>query len=415
MDRDGERVGGSVMTGESGDAVKPRNILVVAHERRDDALAAATRVARLLANAGARPVFADDWPGVSSDARGDDVGSAGDNSAADYAVLGRDVAVEDLELAIVLGGDGTILRAAELVRGGPAPVLGINMGHVGFLAEIDPDDMDDAVRRVIDRAYEIEDRLALEVRVKDAHGAVIFETWALNEATVEKASRERSLEVVIEVDRLPLSSFGCDGVVIATPTGSTAYNFSAGGPVIWPSVEAIAVVPLSAHALFARPLVVGPEASVAIELLERSYGLGVLWCDGRRSFDLPAGARVVARRSATPVRIARLHPAPFGERLVRKFRLPVAGWRGPIADSPTGALPVITGSADGASLSAVTSASGLSASGLSASGSSASGSNAAATSDSATRDSVTRDSVTGDSATGDSATHDVAAGDGVAP
>ena len=208
----------------------------------------------------------------------------------------------------MLGGDGTILRAAELVREGTAPVLGINMGHVGFLAEIERDDMDDAVRRVIARDYAVEERLALQVRVKDAADEVVYETWALNEATVEKASRERMLEVVIEVDGRPLSTFGCDGVVVSTPTGSTAYNFSAGGPVIWPTVEAIAVVPLSAHALFAKPLVVGPEHAVAIEVLERTNGIGVLWCDGRRSHDLPPGARVVVRRSDRPVRLARLTP-----------------------------------------------------------------------------------------------------------
>ena len=142
------------------------------------------------------------------------------------------------------------------------------------------------------------------------------------------------LEVVIEVDGRPLSTFGCDGVVVSTPTGSTAYNFSAGGPVIWPTVEAIAVVPLSAHALFAKPLVVGPEHTVAIELLERTNGTGILWCDGRRSHDLPPGARVVVRRSERPVRLARLHPAAFTDRLVRKFRLPVDRLARPDADRP---------------------------------------------------------------------------------
>jgi NAD+ kinase len=216
------------------------------------------------------------------------------------------------------------------VRDGSAPVLGINMGHVGFLAEIERDDMDAAVRRVIDRDYDVEERLALQVRVKDTEDAIVYETWALNEATVEKASRERMLEIVMEVDGRPLSSFGCDGIVVSTPTGSTAYNFSAGGPIIWPTVEAIVVVPLSAHALFAKPLVVGPEHAVAIELLEETDA-GILWCDGRRSHDLPPGARVVVRRSDRPVRLARLHPAAFTDRLVRKFRLPVTGWRGPAA------------------------------------------------------------------------------------
>ena len=296
-----------------------REILVVAHARRDDTVAAARRVIAAIADAGARAVIpADD--DVLREALGDPVG---------VARLGVDVPVDDLEIAIVLGGDGTILRAAELVRGGTAPILGINMGHVGFLAEIEADVIDDAMRRLIERDYEVEERMTLAVRVVDAASTVIYETWALNEATVEKAARERMMEVVIEIDGRPLSSFGCDGMVVSTPTGSTAYNFSAGGPVIWPTVEAIAVVPLSAHALFARPLVVGPEATVAIEVLARTDGNGILWCDGRRSHELPPGARVVATRSDETVRLARLHPAPFTDRLVRKFQLPVTGWRGP--------------------------------------------------------------------------------------
>lgn len=296
-----------------------RRILVVAHAKREDTVVAARRVVDALRDAGATPVLPAPDHGEFAEI---------DERFADVAVLGEEIAAEQLELAIVLGGDGTILRAAELVRGSGAPVLGINMGHVGFLAEIDRDDMDAAVHRVIDRDYEVEERLALSVRVKDAAGEVVYETWALNEATVEKASRERMIEVVVEIDGRPLSSFGCDGMVVSTPTGSTAYNFSAGGPVIWPTVEAIAVVPLSAHALFAKPLVVGPEASVAIEMLERTDGTGILWCDGRRSHELPPGARVVVRRSAQPVRLARLHPTAFTNRLVRKFHLPVAGWRG---------------------------------------------------------------------------------------
>jgi NAD+ kinase len=139
------------------------------------------------------------------------------------------------------------------------------------------------------------------------------------------------LELVVEVDGRPLSRWGCDGVVAATPTGSTAYAFSAGGPVIWPSVEAITMVPLSAHALFARPIVVGPDSSLAIEVLKRTDATGVLWCDGRRTHDLEPGARVVVRRSSVPVRLARLHESPFTDRLVKKFHLPVTGWRGPTA------------------------------------------------------------------------------------
>jgi NAD+ kinase len=301
-----------------------RSILVVVHARRDDTVAAAARVIGALQGAGARAV-------VSVDDRADLLESI---ALEGVGTLGVDVTLDEVELAIVLGGDGTILRAAELVRGSTAPVLGINMGHVGFLAEIERDDMDDAVRHVIERDYEVEERLTLDVRIVDAEHRLIYETWALNEATVEKASRERMLEVVLEIDGRPLSSFGCDGVVMATATGSTAYNFSAGGPVIWPTVEAMAVVPLSAHALFARPLVVGPETTVAIEVLRSTSGTGILWCDGRRSHELPPGARVVVARSDTPVRLARLHPAAFTDRLVQKFRLPVAGWRGPQVGAP---------------------------------------------------------------------------------
>jgi NAD+ kinase len=153
--------------------------------------------------------------------------------------------------------------------------------------------------------------------------------WALNEVTVEKAARERMLEVVIEVDGRPLSSFGCDGVVVATPTGSTAYAFSAGGPIVWPGLDAILCVPVAAHALFARPVVVQPESVVAVELLRRNGAKGVLWCDGRRSVELEGGARVEIVRSPAPVRLARLHRIGFTDRLVRKFDLPVVGWRGP--------------------------------------------------------------------------------------
>ena len=157
-------------------------------------------------------------------------------------------------------------------------------------------------------------------------------TWALNEATVEKAARERMIDVITEVDGRPLSRWGCDGVVCSTPTGSTAYAFSAGGPVVWPEVEALLMVPISAHALFAPPMVVSPRSVLAVELIAGHETSGaVLWCDGRRKVDLPPGARVEVRRGALPVLLARLQgpgPAGFTDRLVAKFGLPVAGWRG---------------------------------------------------------------------------------------
>lgn len=299
-----------------------RHLLVVAHTGRPDSLGAGIEVCRQLLAAGLTPV-------LSADEHREFVAAAPDLSP--LAILGVDVEKRDLELVIVLGGDGTILRAAELARGCDAPLLGVNLGHVGFLAEAEREDLRATVERALARDYVVEERMTLSVRVK-VDAEVVYETWALNEASVEKASRERSLEVAIEVDGRPISTFGCDGVVMSTPTGSTAYSFSGGGPVVWPTVEALLMVPLSAHALFARPLVVGPESALAVELLRRTPGTGVLWADGRRTFDLPAAARVVVRRSPVPVRLARLSPGPFAERLVKKFGLPVAGWRGPASE-----------------------------------------------------------------------------------
>lgn len=247
---------------------------------------------------------------------------------------------EGCELALVIGGDGSILRAAEITHVTSTPLLGVNLGHVGFLAEAEQEDVESTITAIIERRYVTEDRLTLDVSV--FHGKeVVAQTFALNEASVEKAARERMLEVVIEIDDRPLSRFGCDGVVCATPTGSTAYNFSAGGPVVWPEVEALLLVPLSAHALFARPLVVSPASVLAVEVLANNEGSGVLWCDGRRTVDLPPGARIEVRRGARPVRLVRLQAAPFTDRLVAKFDLPVEGWRGAAVRRRRG-----TGSAD---------------------------------------------------------------------
>ena len=259
-----------------------------------------------------------------------------DNEAEDLHCAGVDVtpasdaAAEGAEMVIVLGGDGTLLRAAELARTCGTPLLGVNLGHVGFLAEAERADLAATVDKVASRAYDVEQRMTVDVVVR-YNGGVIATGWALNEVSVEKASRQRILELVAEIDGRPLSRWGCDGVVCATPTGSTAYAFSAGGPVVWPEVEALLVVPISAHALFARPLVVSPHSVVALELLPKTSG-GVLWCDGRRQIEVPPGGRVEVRRGALPVRLARLHQTPFTDRLVTKFGLPVAGWRGRVRD-----------------------------------------------------------------------------------
>ncbi|MEU1518845.1 NAD kinase [Streptomyces sp. NPDC005811] len=234
--------------------------------------------------------------------------------------------LEGCELLIVLGGDGTLLRGAEFARASGVPMLGVNLGSVGFLAEAERDDLDKVVDRVVSKAYEVEERMTVDV-VVHRNGDIVHTDWALNEAAVQKAGAEKLLEVVLEIDGRPVTGFGCDGIVLSTPTGSTAYAFSAGGPVVWPEVEALLMVPISAHALFAKPLVTSPNSVLAVELLPH-IPPGVLWCDGRRTFDLPPGARVEVRRGAVPVRLARLHHASFTDRLVAKFALPVSGWRG---------------------------------------------------------------------------------------
>jgi NAD+ kinase len=325
-----------------------RTALVVAHTGRKDSLRSAREVVSRLVTAGltVRVLTPE-----ASDLACPDV----------QEVAPGPRAAEGAEIVIVVGGDGTLLRAAELARPAGTPLIGVNLGHVGFLAEAEPDGLADTVDRVVARNYVVEERMTIDVQVL-YDGVPVSVTWALNEATVEKAARERVLEVVTEVDGRPLSRWGCDGVVCATPTGSTAYAFSAGGPVVWPEVEALLMVPISAHALFARPMVVSPRSVLAIEVIGGSSrgpepaptdvpgepaGAAspgaVMWCDGRRMVDLEPGARVEVRRGALPVRLARLHGvsaaadggpatddggAPFTDRLVAKFGLPVKGWRG---------------------------------------------------------------------------------------
>jgi NAD+ kinase len=235
-------------------------------------------------------------------------------------------AAEGAEIVFALGGDGTFLRAAELARPAKAPLLGVNLGKVGFLAEAETGDIDHAVRAIVDGTYSVHERLTLDVRA-EYDGRLIADSWALNEVSVEKGQRAQMLELLVDVDGRPLSRYGCDGVVCATPTGSTAYAFSAGGPVVWPEVEALLLVPISAHALFSKPLVTGPTSTFAITV-DPYTSFAVLCCDGRRSWDLPPGARVTVQRGELPVRLVRLGPRPFTDTLVAKFALPVEGWRG---------------------------------------------------------------------------------------
>ncbi len=301
-----------------------RSVLLVVHTGRDEATETARRVQKVLRDNGIALRI------LSAEAVDRGLHSSSD----DMRSMGPDVEVVDAderaavgcELVLVLGGDGTFLRAAELARNAGVPVLGVNLGRIGFLAEAEADNIDEVLEHVVARDYAVEDRMTLDVRVL-VDGHLVDQGWALNEVSLEKGGRLGVLGVVLEVDGRPVSEFGCDGVLVSTPTGSTAYAFSAFGPILWPDLEAILVVPNNAHALFARPMVTSPEACIAIET--ESGHDAIALCDGRRDMAVPAGARLEVRRCGTPVRWVRLDSAPFTDRLVRKFRLPVTGWRGP--------------------------------------------------------------------------------------
>lgn len=305
-----------------------REVLLVPHTGRHANLSAASTAAALLAAAGitVRVLAPQDPTPINND-----------------PVLGRfaqyshePAAARGCELVLVLGGDGTFLRAADLAYQEDLPVLGINLGHVGFLAEWESDSLEEAIRRVIDRDYRVTDRMTLQVRVLDKDGNVTGTNWALNEVSIENLNRRGVLDATLEIDGQPVSSFGCDGVLVSTPTGSTAYAFSAGGPVLWPGLDAILVVPNNAHALFAKPLVVSPRSHVAVESnSDTSPALAIM--DGFRDLHMPPGSRVEVCRGERPVRWVRLDNSTFTERLVQKFRLPVVGWRGPRHPEPVAA------------------------------------------------------------------------------
>jgi NAD+ kinase len=298
-----------------------REVLVVLHAGRPTNRYTAAAVARRLAADGVRLRMLDDeWKEVAP--------LVGDlpSQLAPRVVDARPGCAEGAEVALVLGGDGTLLRAAETARPVGVPLLGVNLGHVGFLAEAEQESLNEALRAIIEGGYDVEERMTVDA-VAFVGGEEIARSWALNEVSVEKHSRERILEVVLEVDCRPVSAFGCDGVLCSTPTGSTAYAFSAGGPIMWPQVQALLLIPSNAHALFARPMVIAPDSQVAIEI-QPSGPPAVLDCDGRRTAALPPGARVEVTQGATPVRMVRLDGRPFTDRLVRKFALPIRGWRG---------------------------------------------------------------------------------------
>lgn len=288
---------------------KLRRALVVTHARLDSHSAVVQQVTEQLSDAGFLvDVF---------------------NSAAVSAFAQKPTSVVDehTEIVVVLGGDGTMLQAAELVHCTTVPIIGINLGHVGFLAEFESFQIDEAIRRIANKDYFIDRRMEAHVDVWLPGASEPLSDWALNDITLDRADRGRMVELSIRVDDVEMSSFGCDGVIVSTPTGSTAYAFSAGGPIMWPNVEALQLVPLAAHALFARPLIIGAGSTFTIDILEESSSGGWICCDGRRQRALPQGSRIQVRQSKEELLLARLSGAPFTKRLVTKFDLPVVGWR----------------------------------------------------------------------------------------
>lgn len=284
-----------------------RRVLLLLHPKRESAIVAGLAIGRGLAAAGVAVEhhLSSDGAGIPEITR----------------FSGR--SIKDFELIVVLGGDGTMLRSAELSYGADIPILGINVGHMGFLAEVDRPTNDEIVRAIVERDFVKETRMCISYEI-ERHGSIIDTGWALNEIVIEKESSQM-VELFVSVDQRPLSLWNCDGVLCATPTGSTAYAFSAGGPVVWPDVDALVLLPLAAHALFARPMVLSPKSEIAISVRSESATLSA---DGFRNKPLVEGDLIRITRDSQTFTLARMSSAPFTNRLVAKFQLPVAGWRG---------------------------------------------------------------------------------------
>lgn len=281
-----------------------RNLLLVVNPSRPQAVVAAQQLASLLLDNGFS-IF------TISDVSLDGV----KNSSID--------SLPSLEIGVVLGGDGTMLRAAEVTRVHNIPLLGVNLGHVGFLAEVEKSSLESVVRVVTDKTYVIDPRMTLNYSVV-REGKEITRGWALNEVTIERA-HATMVELFLEIDSRPLSRWGCNGLICSTPTGSTAYAFSTGGPIIWPQVDALLVLPISAHALFSRPLVISTQSHIAVRIESEQ---ALLSADALRNFELLAQDEVRISKDSGVVNLAHVTKTLFSDRLVAKFKLPIQGWRG---------------------------------------------------------------------------------------
>jgi len=277
-----------------------KTVLLVTHPTRPEAISTANELTKLLAGKQIN-VFAN----IKTD-------GANDFNATDQ-----------IDLAVVLGGDGTMLRAAEIFRGKQVPILGINLGHVGFLAEIERPSLTEIVDAIASGTFSVEERMSLNYQLQ-RDGKVIQAGWALNEVVVERNDHQM-IDLFVQIDHRPLSRWWCDAVICATPTGSTAYAYSAGGPVVWPEVDALVLLPLAAHALFSKPMVVSPNSEIAIDLESDSADLNA---DGIRRTKLQKNDRIVLTSDKEDILLAHIKPATFTDRIVAKFKLPVEGWRG---------------------------------------------------------------------------------------
>ncbi|HUR48705.1 MAG TPA: NAD(+)/NADH kinase [Acidimicrobiales bacterium] len=233
--------------------------------------------------------------------------------AADEAELGAAV-----DLALSLGGDGTMLRAVDLVAPAGAAVLGVNVGHLGYLTEVGPEEMQDALERVTDGRHTVEERLVLEVETTTADGANQRRT-ALNEAVVEKTSSGHTVSVAVDIDDEFFTSYVADGLIIATPTGSTAYNFSVRGPILSPAVQALVLTPVAPHMLFDFSLVLPASGTVKVTVREPSTAALVM--DGHPQAVLEPGDFITCRAAPHPARLVTFGERDFHSRLKAKFGL----------------------------------------------------------------------------------------------
>jgi len=280
-----------------------RNLLIVCNPGRVDAVVAAVELQQNLASTFGIYTISDvNIPGV---------------------IRSSIEELPEIEVAVVLGGDGTMLRAAEVAHVRDIPLLGVNLGHVGFLSEVERSKISDVINAVVNKSYVIDPRITLSYTV-EREGKTVATGWALNEVTVER-EKATMVELFLEIDNRPISRWGCDGLICSTPTGSTAYAFSAGGPVLWPAVDALVVLPISAHALFSRPLVISPRSVIAVGIESNEAFLSA---DAIRKFPLVMGDRVTVTKDSRIIQLAHLHNTLFSDRLVAKFKLPVEGWRG---------------------------------------------------------------------------------------